>query len=95
MQGTYYGESFRRGVPARFRGANAPGVAERKQGGNWKMVWGEGSRVKRSVSRPAPFLEGKGTPPPPRPEGLGCVEGDWDPAPTPVLGGQRQVVARQ
>lgn len=71
MQGTYYGESFRRSVPAKFRGANAPGVAERKQGGNWEMEWVEGSSVKRSVSRLAPFLEGKGTPPHPTPSQRG------------------------
>ena len=41
---------------ARFQGADAPGVAERKQRGNWRKEWGEGSGVNRSVSGLAPFL---------------------------------------
>lgn len=79
---------------ARFQGADAPGVAERKQRGNWRKEWGEGSGVNRSVSRLAPFLEGRRRTPPGR-RGKAVWKGEGETALTPALGGQCQGVAGQ
>lgn len=58
---------------ARFLGADAPGVLEKKQGENWRKDAEEGNGVIRSVRRLVPFLEGTGRHPTWQEE-QGCAE---------------------